>query len=220
MLLRQFVDEAGWNRGVPLAEDAAIGGEGDEAAAARPGNADISEATFFLQARRAVFLQGTAVGKQLLFPAGQEYVLLYGNAVPAGAAPASRARTAATAPSDSANGSSSLRVVCGWRVGVPRLAATIFWGEMPVRAASDSGVSLTDLTTGNKLPEIPAKPAVLVPRDFNILHHQLLWKRWSEEKLLGVGFATLAFWFSPVTHHAKRPLPGVPTRDALTGTLP
>jgi len=75
------------------------------------------------------------------------------------------------------------------------------------------GLRLIDTQPGTQATKtgIPEHPAVLVPRDFNILHHQLLWKRWAKETLLGVSFATLGFWFLFAAFAVKVPIIGLHT---------
>ena len=69
----QFVDKPGRRRALPLAVDSPVGGEADEGVAARPGQADIGQAAFFLQPGGAAVVQRPRVREQPFLPTGQEH---------------------------------------------------------------------------------------------------------------------------------------------------
>src|SRR3546814_11629088 len=70
--LGQLVDEARGDGGGPGAVHAPVGGEGDDDALARAGEADISEPALLLQAAPPGLVEGALVGEQALLPARQE----------------------------------------------------------------------------------------------------------------------------------------------------
>src|SRR3546814_7755170 len=69
VLLGQLVDEARGDGGGPGAVHAPVGGEGDDDALARAGEADISEPALLLQAAPPGLVEGALVGEQALLPA-------------------------------------------------------------------------------------------------------------------------------------------------------
>ena len=62
----QFVDKARRKGALPLVVNAPAGGKRDQGATARPGEADIGQAAFFLQALFSFFVEGALVGEQAL----------------------------------------------------------------------------------------------------------------------------------------------------------
>ena len=72
MLLRQLVNKARWQSRIPLAMRATITGKGNGRTLFGAGDAYIGEAAFFFQAFCAAFIEAALMGKQALFPAGQE----------------------------------------------------------------------------------------------------------------------------------------------------
>jgi NADH-quinone oxidoreductase subunit M len=75
---------------------------------------------------------------------------------------------------------------------------------------SVSGDPLPQLPAGMAVP-VPDHPTVIVPRDFNIMHQQLLWSHWSHTTLFGISIATLGFWLLFVAVGVKIPVLGLHT---------
>ena len=70
---RQLAQEARGDGGLPLVEDAAIGGERHVGAFACPGEADIGQPTLFLEPGSALLVERALVGEQAFLPARQEH---------------------------------------------------------------------------------------------------------------------------------------------------
>ena len=73
MRLRQFVEEARGHGGGPGAVNAAVGGEEDLGAAARPRQPDMGEPPLLLEPGAALLVERALVREQAFLPAGQEH---------------------------------------------------------------------------------------------------------------------------------------------------
>ena len=71
--LRQFVEKARRDVGLPQPVHAAVGGEIDFGALPRAREADIGEAALLFQAGAALVVERALVREQALLPAGQEH---------------------------------------------------------------------------------------------------------------------------------------------------
>ena len=69
---RQLAQEARRDRGLPLVEDAPVGGEGNIGPLARTRQPDIGQPAFFLESGQALVVEGALVGKQAFLPARQK----------------------------------------------------------------------------------------------------------------------------------------------------
>ena len=73
LLGRQLAQEARGDGGLPLVEDAAVGGERDVGPLARPRQADIGQPALLLEPGQALVVERALVGEQAFLPARQEH---------------------------------------------------------------------------------------------------------------------------------------------------